>query len=130
MIGTFALQVEFGLQGVFDFVDHFRQAGEEIDYHWEERWVRDEGITKLVPRAVQAALAQAGVAAAEVDHFIFPTTFAKMDQQLAKACGIRAEAVVDNLGDSVGDSGVPHGLLLLAQLLERARPGQRIVLAL
>ena len=52
-----------------------------------------------------------------------------MDQHLAKACGIRAEAVVDNLGDSVGDSGVPHGLLLLAQLLERARPGQRIVLA-
>src|SRR5690606_16963579 len=65
----------------------------------------------------------------EVDHLIFPTTFAKMDQQVAKACGIRAEAVVDNLGQSVGDSGVAHGLLLLAQLLERARPGQLIVLA-
>ncbi|WBY03064.1 3-oxoacyl-[acyl-carrier-protein] synthase III C-terminal domain-containing protein [Ramlibacter tataouinensis] len=112
-----------------DFVDHFRAAGEEVDYHWEERWVRDEGIAKLVPRAVKAALAQAGVAAAEVDHFIFPTTFAKMDQQLAKACGLGPESVVGNLAESVGDTGVPHGLLLLAQVLERARPGQTIVLA-
>ncbi len=112
-----------------DFVDHFRAAGEEVDYHWEERWVRDEGITKLVPRAVNAALQQAGVTPAEVDHFIFPSTFAKMDQQLAKACGIRPEAVVANLNDAVGDSGLPHGLLLLAHALESARPGQCIVLA-
>ncbi len=112
-----------------DFVDHFRAAGEEVDYHWEERWVRDEGITKLVPRAVNAALRQAGVTPAEVDHFIFPSTFAKMDQQLAKACGIRPEAVVANLNDAVGDSGLPHGLLLLAHTLETARPGQRVVLA-
>ena len=112
-----------------DFVDHFRATGEDIDYHWEERWVRDEGIAKLVPRAVQAALGQAGVPAGEVDHFIFPSTFAKMDVQLARACGIRAEAVVDALNDSVGDTGAPHGLLLLAHLLERAQPGQVIVLA-
>ena len=131
LVGTQNVLAEYLGAGTVtaDFVDHFRAAGEDVDYHWEERWVRDEGITKLVPRAVQAALEQAGVAPAEVDHFIFPTTFARMDQQLAKACGIRAEAVVGNLGDSVGDSGVPHGLLLLAHLLERARPGQRIVLA-
>lgn len=112
-----------------DFVDHFRAAGEEVDYHWEERWVRDEGISKLVPQAVAAALAQAGVAAAAVDHFIFPSSFAKMDAQLAQACGIRADAVVDALADQIGDSGLSHGLLMLAHLLERARPGQLIVLA-
>lgn len=112
-----------------DFVDHFRAAGEDIDYHWEERWVRDEGIARLVPQAVGAALRQAGVAAGEVDHFIFPSTFARMDQQVAKACGIRTEAVAGNLAESVGDSGVPHGLLLLAHVLENARAGQVIVVA-
>src|SRR5690606_14882280 len=25
-----------------DFVDRFRLAQDDIDYHWEERWVRDE----------------------------------------------------------------------------------------
>lgn len=112
-----------------DFVDHFRGAGEEIDYHWEERWVRDEGIAKLVPRAIEAALEQSHVKAGQIDHFIFPSSFAKMDAQLAKACGISPEAVVNTLADSVGDSGLPHGMLLLAHVLERARPGQHILLA-
>ena len=112
-----------------DFVDHFRAAGDDVDYHWEERWVRDEGVAKLAPQAVAAALAQAGVKAAEVDHFIFPSSFAKMDAQLAKACGVRTEAVVDALLDQVGDSGLPHGLLMLAHVLERAQPGQVILLA-
>lgn len=112
-----------------DFVDHFRAAGEELDYHWEERWVRDEGVAKLAPQAIAAALAQAGVQAADVDHFIFPSSFARMDAQLAKACGLRPESVVDTLLDAVGDSGLPHGLLMLSRVLERARPGQLILLA-
>jgi 3-hydroxy-3-methylglutaryl CoA synthase len=131
LIGKDKVLAEFLGAGTLsvDFVDHFRATGEDVDYHWEERWVRDEGIGKLAPQAIAAALRQANVKPEEVDHFIFPSSFAKMDAQLAKACGIRAEAVVDALLDQVGDSGLPHGLLLLAHVLERARPGQVIVLA-
>ena len=39
-----------------DFVDHFRGAEEEFDYHWEERWIRDEGMAKIVPEAAASAL--------------------------------------------------------------------------
>lgn len=131
LIGRDKVLAEFLGKGTVteDFVDHFRLAGEDIDYHWEERWVRDEGLSKLTPRAVTVALAAAGVEAGAVDHFIFPSSFARIDAQIAKACGIRAEAVVGNLAESVGDTGVGHGLLLLAGVLERARPGQLIVLA-
>ena len=112
-----------------DFVDRFRQAGEDIDYHWEERWVRDEGIGKMMPKVVAAALAAGKVEAGQVDHFVFPTTFAKMDAQLAKRCGVRADSVVDGLGASVGETGVAHGLLMLAKTLETAKPGALIVVA-
>ncbi len=112
-----------------DFVDHFRSVGEEVDYYWEERWVRDEGIAKLVPRAVAAALQQAEIAPADVDHFIFPSSFAKMDAKIAKTCGIRPEAVVDALLDQIGNTGSPHALLMLAHVLERAKPGEVIALA-
>lgn len=112
-----------------DFIDHFRMAGEDIDYAWEERWVRDEGIGKLVPKAIRAALAQAGLAAGDIDHFIFPSTFRNIDRQLAKRCGIRPEAVVEALAEGVGDTGAAHALLLLAHVLERASPGQRILVA-
>lgn len=131
LIGKGQVLAEFLGAGTLsvDFVDHFRATGEDVDYHWEERWVRDEGISKLVPRAVAEALRQARVTPGEVDHFIFPSSFARMDAQLAKACGIRAEAVVDPLLDQIGDSGLPHALLMLAHLLERAQPGKVIVLA-
>jgi 3-hydroxy-3-methylglutaryl CoA synthase len=112
-----------------DFVDHFRAAGEDIDYHWEERWVRDEGLSKIAPKAIAAALKQAGVEAGKIDHFIFPSTFAKIDRQLANVCGIRAEAVVDALAESVGDTGTAHALLLLAHTLETAKPGALILVA-
>lgn len=112
-----------------DFVDHFRPANQDIDYNWEERWIRDEGIGKLVPEAINAALKDSGVAAGSLDYFIFPTTFAKMDAQVAKKCGINPEIIVRNLNDQVGDTGVAHPLLLTAHILERAQSGQTILVA-
>jgi 3-hydroxy-3-methylglutaryl CoA synthase len=111
-----------------DFVDHFRLASENVDYQWEERWVRDEGIVKLVPRAIQEALNNAGVAAAAIDHFIFPSTIAKIDAQLAHTCGIKPAAIAENFAATVGDTGVPHALLMLSHVLEKATPGQLILL--
>ena len=112
-----------------DFIDRFRMSSEEIDYHWEERWVRDEGIGKLMPKVIRAALGESGVEAAQINHFIFPSTFQKMDAQLAKKVGVRAEAVVDGLAEGVGETGVAHGFLMLAKLLETAQPGAMILVA-
>jgi 3-hydroxy-3-methylglutaryl CoA synthase len=110
-----------------DFVDHFRSSDHDVDYQWEERWVRDEGIGKLMPRAIALALEQANVAAERIDHFIFPSTIAKLDAQLAKSVRIRASALADGLAATVGDTGVPHALLVLAHVLEQATPGQLIL---
>ena len=112
-----------------DFVDHFRAGGDDVDYQWEERWIRDEGIGKLMPRAIAAALAAANVPAERIDHFIFPSTIGKIEAPLAKSCGIRPAALVDNLAMAVGDTGVPHALLMLAHVLESATPGQLILVA-
>lgn len=112
-----------------DFIDHFRLGGHDIDYYGEERWVRDEGVSRCVPPVIKRALQESGVDAEAVSHFIFPTTLAKMDGQVAQACGIRADAVVDGLASEIGHTGVGHGLLLLAQVLENAEPGQLIVIA-
>ena len=37
-----------------DFVDHFRGDESDFDYGWEERWIRDEGYSKIVPPAIKA----------------------------------------------------------------------------
>ena len=130
-VGSSEVIAEFLGVGVVsvDFVDHFRMAGEEIDYQWEERWVRDEGIGKLMPRAIAEALKSASLSPGEIDHFVFPSTISKIDAQLAKTCNIRPTALVDTLAGTVGDTGTPHALLLLAHVLERATPGQTILVS-
>jgi len=111
-----------------DFVDHFRETGRDGDYGWEERWVRDEGFSKIVPPAVEQALAAAGIAAGEVDHFVMPEMLRRVAGAVAKKVGVRPEAVADSLFEQCGDTGAAHPLLMLAQVLAQARPGQRILL--
>ncbi len=110
-----------------DFIDHFRGEGEEFDYNWEDRWIRDEGYTKLVPQAVTALLEKTGVKAADIAHFIMPCPFAKFDATLAKRCGIAPEAVRDNLAATVGDCGSARALLMLVHALQHAGPGEKIL---
>lgn len=111
------------------FVDHFRATGEKFDYFWEERWVRDEGYGKLVPAAVKAVLAEAGVGADAIKHFVLPSTMNGVAAAVAKKSGVAAEAVVDGLAARCGDTGAAHAMMMLAAALERAQPGDKILVA-
>jgi 3-hydroxy-3-methylglutaryl CoA synthase len=112
-----------------DFVDHFRGESEDFDYGWEERWIRDEGYTKIVPAAIKSLFEKTGVTGADIAHLILPCPFAKLDQTLAKACGIDPAKVRDNLASNVGDTGSTHALLMLVHALESAKPGEKILIA-
>ncbi|MEI9997277.1 MAG: OB-fold domain-containing protein [Rhizomicrobium sp.] len=110
-----------------DFVDRFRGEGEDFDYGWEERWIRDEGYSKIVPAVVKGLLEKLGRAPGDVAHLILPCPFAKLDQALARQCGIDPSKVRDNLAATVGDTGAAHALLMLAHVLETAKPGEKIL---
>lgn len=110
-----------------DFVDHFRAQNSEFDYHWEERWVRDEGYLKLVPQLVADALAEADVKADEVDHFCMPVSQSRTAVAIAKVAGLAKASIRDNLFAGCGETGVAHPLLMFAQALETARPGEKIL---
>ncbi|MDX2232903.1 MAG: 3-oxoacyl-[acyl-carrier-protein] synthase III C-terminal domain-containing protein [Hyphomonadaceae bacterium] len=118
-----------GATATADFVDHFRGAGEAFDYHWEERWIRDEGFAKLVPPTIARALDNAKVKPEAVDTFILPSVFKGVAESVAKKLGIRPEAVRDNLAAQVGEAGCAHALVMLAHALESAKAGQVIVVA-
>ena len=109
-----------------DFVDHYRMSGESFDYALEERWVREAGYAKLVPEAVSAALASAGVAGAAVNHLLLPAP-AAIAKRIAKLAGLSQAQLQDNLHAEVGDCGTALPLLMLAAALETAQPEQTIV---
>ena len=107
-----------------DFADHYRGENEAFDYTWEERWVRDEGYRRIVPRALAGLFEKAGIAPDAVDRFIMPGAVA---QDMAERAGIRAEAVSDSLSGVMGDGGTAQPLIMLVHALERAKPGETIV---
>lgn len=110
-----------------DFVDHYRGAGHDHDYQWEERWVRDEGLKKIVPAAAAKLLEELNVAPGAIDHFICPTSLRRADSEVAAKIGIAPAAVRPDLAAGVGHSGVAHPLLMLADLLDTAGPDETIL---
>ena len=112
-----------------DFVDHFRGADAEHDYAWEERWIRDEGYMKIVPRAIEAVLEAAGAKADSITHFCMPCTLSRVGPAVAKRAGIAESAVRDTLAAVCGDTGAAHPLLMLVHALQEAKPGDRILVA-
>jgi 3-hydroxy-3-methylglutaryl CoA synthase/NAD(P)-dependent dehydrogenase (short-subunit alcohol dehydrogenase family)/putative sterol carrier protein len=112
-----------------DFVDHYRGARQRFDYTWEERWARDEGYARIIPRTIEALLHKLQLSVAQVDHLIYPCPFQAEHARIARALGARPEQVVDPLGAVCGETGTAHSLLMLASALDKARPGEKILLA-
>src|SRR5579859_6415827 len=110
-------------------VDHFRAAGAAYDYFWEERWIRDEGYLKIGVEAVRAALANAKVGPADVAKFIFPSPSKGVADAVARAVGLPAASIAEPLDLDGGFAGAAHSLLMLANVLDQASPGEVVVVA-
>jgi len=109
------------------FVDHFRATGEKYEYFWEERWVRDEGYAKLAPAAIKAALEDAGLSIGQIAHFVMPSALRGAAEAVAKSLKF-AGTVANGLENGVGYAAAAHAPLMLASVLERAVPGEKILL--
>ncbi|AIT82124.1 OB-fold domain-containing protein [Novosphingobium pentaromativorans] len=108
------------------FVDHFRAAGSDYDYNWEERWIRDEGYGKLVPVAVGQALDNCSLSIGEVQHLVLAATNKAVPTALAKKIGFDG-VIADQLAAQCGNAGSAHPLLMLADTIDRAAVGDTIM---
>lgn len=112
-----------------DFVDHFRATGEDYDYAWEKRWVRDEGFQKVMGGAVAQAIEKIGINASDIDHVLIALPGRSLPPKFVKSLGFNPDNVADILFTDVGYTGAAHPFLMLAAALERAKPGETILLA-
>ena len=118
-----------GYSTSIDFVDHFRSTGIDFDYAWEARFARDEGYIKILGSAIKEGLAKNNVDPADITHAVIATPVRGVPQKLAALAGISTDAAADTLTANIGDSGVAHPILMLAHTLQKAKPGEKILLA-
>ncbi len=109
----------------YDFADQRRMNGDKFVRMWEERWVRDAGVSKILPEAVMGAAQKLGV---------MPNTISKLVIGLGanmsafgKKMGLAPEQIQDPMSANVGDCGAAQAGLMLAAALEDAKPGDKIV---
>ena len=131
-IGNDAPLLEFvaAHSATVDFVDHFRAAGEEFDYTWEERWIRDEGLAKIVPPVIAKVLQKAGIKRVDglaLRHAEHDRAGGRRHRQGCRA--LPPDAVRDNLDAVCGETGAAHPLVMLLHAVETAvKPGDTILL--
>jgi hydroxymethylglutaryl-CoA synthase len=109
-----------------EFLDRWRVPGEADSHVWEERF-GEEMYVPLAREAFADALKSAGVTESDVDHAIVSGLHARAVKTVTAGLGVGKEAVAPDLTGSVGNLGAAQAGLALADVLERAEPGQIIV---
>lgn len=112
-----------------DLLDVFTDAEHGLPYAAEDRFVRDEAVEGIYVPAVQAALADAGVAPAEIALAVMPESVDGTYRAVAKACGLNAANVCAEIAGEAGDLGAAMPLFGLALALDRAEPGTKLLVA-
>jgi 3-hydroxy-3-methylglutaryl CoA synthase/uncharacterized OB-fold protein len=110
-----------------EFLDRWRTPGEPRSKQWEEKFGENRYVA-LGATALRAALADAGIDADRVDALIVAGTHGRANTAAAKRSGIAADKVVDDRSAAIGNPGAAQAGVVLADVLDRATPGQVIVL--
>jgi 3-hydroxy-3-methylglutaryl CoA synthase/uncharacterized OB-fold protein len=109
-----------------EFLDRWRVPGEADSHIWEERF-GEELYVPLAREAFAAALKDAGLAEGDIDHAIVTGLHARATKAAANGLGVRDGVLSPDLIASVGNLGAAHAAVALCDALERAEPGQVIV---
>ena len=112
-----------------EFLDRWRLPGDRTSRAWEERF-GEHVYGPLAQAAFAEALKQAGLGPEQIDHLVVSGVHARAARQFTAACGVRREAVADDLGTAIGNTGTAHAGVMLADLLDRTEPQRTIALLL
>jgi NAD(P)-dependent dehydrogenase (short-subunit alcohol dehydrogenase family)/3-hydroxy-3-methylglutaryl CoA synthase/putative sterol carrier protein len=111
-----------------EFVDHYRGADKKYDYVWEERWARDAGYGRIIPEVVNGLFAKLNITMDDVDKLVYPCIFKRDHRNIAAQLGATSEKLVDNMHEVCGETGTAHPFIMFISALEKARPGDRILM--
>jgi hydroxymethylglutaryl-CoA synthase len=112
-----------------DFVDIYASRERPEPYAYEERFVRETAVARVIAPTIKAALANAGLEPAAIRHAAVHEPIAGCWRDIARATGLEAPNHAAELAQSVGDVGAAHALFAFALACAKARPGEHLLLA-
>jgi hydroxymethylglutaryl-CoA synthase len=111
-----------------ELLDVWRLPEDAFASQWEERFGADV-LAPVLTDVVIRALGDAGTQPSELAAVILDATLPRATAGLPRALQLKPEQLADPLATSVGRAGAAHAGLLLARALDRAKAGDRILVA-
>lgn len=113
-----------------EFVDIWRKPQDTYVMSWEDRFVRDEGYSKMIPRAARGLLKNVGLTPKDIAKAAFYGPDARNHTSIGTAIGLDPKTQIQPpLLDSVGNTGTALAPMIFVSALEEAKPGDRILFA-
>lgn len=120
--GSYALSEEI--------VDVWRNPEDRYVKSWENRFVLEEGFTAGMTAAVSGLLKKYSLKPAEIATAVLAAPDMRTHRTLAQKLGFDAKTqVLDPLIANIGYCGAAQPLIMLAAALEKAKPGDLLLLA-
>lgn len=114
-----------------EFTDYWRRARDAHVRKGDDGFIHAYGYTRLLTQAIRSALARWGITAADQPRVLVAGPSARLVQGVQRALELPRGCFLPELHlAALGDTGNAQPLLLLAEALEAADPGQPIVLAM
>ena len=111
-----------------EFVDRWRVPGESYSRQWEERF-GEAAYVPVAQHTIERLLAEAELTIDAVTHVVVTGLHARAVRGTLAAIGAPTDSVVDDRSATIGNTGTAHWALLLADVLDRAAPGDRVLVA-
>ncbi len=109
-------------------LDTWRATGQAFPQSWEDRFVLDEGYSRLVPEAASKLLAAQRLKPESFARVCLYAPDKRRYSDLGRLMGFKPEQLQEPLFGSVGNTGAAYTLTLLASALDEANPGDRVLM--
>ncbi len=110
-----------------NMLDTWRSPGDPFVRTWEDRFATEEGIERIVPRALEGYFQQAGMAASDVAKVALYAPDARRYARLTRQLGFSDEQMLGAIFGSIGNTGAAFVPMQLVAALETASPGETVI---
>lgn len=110
--------------------DVWRKSNDDFVLAGESRWIVKEGYIRSMSEAINGLLSSTGLKPEEVNNAAISAPDDRSLKTLAVKVGLDMESQVeDPMLSKIGNTGTPHPLMVLASALQKAKPGDNLLMA-
>lgn len=112
-----------------EITDIWRNYGEKLLHVGEDRFITDMGYMAVMTKVIKRLLKETGLKQTDISKVVLSTPGLAQANKVIKKTGFTEEQLQDTFMLQVGDCGTAQPLLGLIGALEKAKPGDKILVA-